>query len=268
MKKLEFRIILSVLLAFIFYIPLGAGNYIARNIEDELLKSLVSEIIPIIYVLSAYYIVKRYKLISNNFFEDTNIKFKASKTLLTGTLCLTLPLYFSFLSSVIPFIGKKADFYIIRLVLLFIFCLCIGIIEEILFRGIIFRILILDNSKTSLFMSVALSSILFGMMHLGNLTMNEKMLVTVTTQVVYTEFLGVLFAALYLRFKSLTGIIILHTLIDFISYYPKIFDMGVSSVNDVFDISLNAAAVTISVFLPSLFLSIIILYLFCKKYYK
>ncbi|MFX0028839.1 MAG: type II CAAX prenyl endopeptidase Rce1 family protein [Candidatus Hermodarchaeota archaeon] len=93
---------------------------------------------------------------------------------------------------------------------IFIFMLRPGIWEEISFRGVILN---LQLKKYSQLTSVLLNGILFGLFHYINLLGNPD-LYTVSMQVIYASCLGIAFAYMYVKTKSLWPCMIAHYLID------------------------------------------------------
>jgi membrane protease YdiL (CAAX protease family) len=93
----------------------------------------------------------------------------------------------------------------------------IGLSEELLVRGVILGVLLLKwgNTKKGIYLSVIVSSVLFGSAHILNLIGNPSILVATLSQVVYATFIGIFFAACVLRSKTIWPMIILHATIDF-----------------------------------------------------
>ncbi|KKK62237.1 hypothetical protein LCGC14_3006350, partial [marine sediment metagenome] len=101
---------------------------------------------------------------------------------------------------------------------LFVIMLIPGIWEEIAYRGVIFPML---SKKYSLKTSIIISSLIFGFAHsfnILNLIFSGLdffiILFYVGAQIIYATFLGVAFAYMYIKTKSLIPGIILHYLID------------------------------------------------------
>lgn len=102
------------------------------------------------------------------------------------------------------------------LVLYFFAFLSTGFFEEILFRGVIFN-LILDKygkSRHMFLFSVIISNLIFGASHITNLLNGTVPLINFLNQLMYATIIGILFTALYLRCNTLLIPIILHGLID------------------------------------------------------
>lgn len=91
----------------------------------------------------------------------------------------------------------------------------VGLFEETTFRGFALNILLdrFHNSKRVIFLSLILSSILFGCIHFGNLLVGAP-LGSVFIQVISASILGIYFGAIYLRSGNLYVVIFLHALFD------------------------------------------------------
>ena len=92
--------------------------------------------------------------------------------------------------------------------------LCAGFVEEILFRGFLFKAMCKDNVKTA----VVVSSLTFGMGHIVNL-LNGKDTLGTLLQVCYAAAVGFLFTILFLKGKSLWPCIITHSAINSLSTF-------------------------------------------------
>ena len=92
--------------------------------------------------------------------------------------------------------------------------LCVGFIEEILFRGFLFNALAKDNKK----LAVLISSLTFGAGHLVNLFNGADFLSTVL-QICYAAAIGFLFTIIFIRSKSLWPCIITHSAINSLSAF-------------------------------------------------
>ena len=102
-----------------------------------------------------------------------------------------------------------------------------GLFEEVLVRGLVLNVLLnkMSDTRKSIIKACWVSSMLFGVLHLFNLTTGAGVIETVG-QVIYATFVGVFLAAIYIRTKSLWPSIILHAVIDLPDY---IFGAFVSS---------------------------------------
>lgn len=85
----------------------------------------------------------------------------------------------------------------------------VGFIEEIIFRGFLFKMMEKDNVKRALIVS----ALTFGIGHIVNLLNGAEFLSTVM-QVCYAVSLGYLFVVIFYKSKSLIPCIITHALIN------------------------------------------------------
>ena len=96
-----------------------------------------------------------------------------------------------------------------------------GLFEEVTMRGIILPHMIykFDGEKNCIIKAVFWSSLMFGVLHLGNLIQGNY--VATILQVFYATAIGMIFSAIYLLTKSLWSVIIMHWLIDFAASLEK-----------------------------------------------
>lgn len=99
---------------------------------------------------------------------------------------------------------------------LFLFkCFSIGLMEEILFRGLLQTLLkdLFRTKKKPLFLTVAVSAALFGLFHLANLFGGASLPATLL-QVGYSFLLGAMFSAITLKTGTVWTAVAVHTLFD------------------------------------------------------
>ena len=90
----------------------------------------------------------------------------------------------------------------------------VGILEEVIFRGLLFKALCKDNLKTA----VVISSVTFGIGHIVNLLNGADFLPTLL-QIVYATAAGFLFTILFHRSGTLLPCIIAHSAINSLSAF-------------------------------------------------
>lgn len=98
-----------------------------------------------------------------------------------------------------------------------------GFYEEIIMRGMLLKHMMQHwrGDQHRILKSVVVTSVLFGVVHLGNLVYGQ---VAVTlTQVVYATALGLLFAAAYLRTANLWSCVLVHGIVDISGELHKIY---------------------------------------------
>lgn len=90
----------------------------------------------------------------------------------------------------------------------------IGFIEEIIFRGFLFKMMEKDNLKTA----IMVTSITFGIGHIINL-LNGSELVPTILQIISAISIGYLFVTIFYKSKSLLPCIVTHSLINALSIF-------------------------------------------------
>lgn len=92
--------------------------------------------------------------------------------------------------------------------------LCVGFLEEVIFRGFLFKALCKDSVK----MAFIISSLSFGIGHIVNLVNGAELLSTLF-QIVYATAIGFLYTVIFYKGKSLIPCIISHALINMTSVF-------------------------------------------------
>lgn len=90
----------------------------------------------------------------------------------------------------------------------------VGFIEEIIFRGFLFKIIEKDNLNKA----IIISSLTFGIGHIVNL-LNGASLIPTLFQICYAISLGYLFVTIFIKSKSLLPCIITHSLINSLAIF-------------------------------------------------
>ncbi len=96
--------------------------------------------------------------------------------------------------------------------------LCVGFLEEMIFRGLLFNAMLKDNVKSA----IIVSSITFGMGHIINLFNGSGAeLIPNLMQVVYASAVGFMFVMIYYRTKSLLVCILTHGVFNSLSVFAN-----------------------------------------------
>lgn len=104
----------------------------------------------------------------------------------------------------------------VLIVLHLLTALSTGWVEEVLFRGVVVTTLLQKWGQTrkGIYLSVLVSSALFGVVHLTNFLVGRYPLLNNLTQITFALFFGVMFAACLLRNRTIWPMIILHAAVD------------------------------------------------------
>ena len=96
--------------------------------------------------------------------------------------------------------------------------LCVGFLEEIIFRGLLFEAMRKDNVKAA----IIVSSVTFGIGHIINLINGSGAeLIPNILQVVYATAAGFMFVMMYYKSKSLIVCIVAHGVFNALSVFAK-----------------------------------------------
>ena len=95
--------------------------------------------------------------------------------------------------------------------------LCVGFLEEVIFRGFLFKAI----SATNLKRAVIISSVTFGIGHIVNLLSGAPMFETLM-QIIYAVALGFLFTIIFLKSGSLIPCILTHSAINSLSTFARV----------------------------------------------
>lgn len=98
----------------------------------------------------------------------------------------------------------------------------VGLFEEVVIRAILVGHMMhhWKNDPRRISKTVIWSSVIFGVLHIGNFFSNP---LGTVMQIFYATGLGLLFAAAYIRTRNLWCCILIHSIIDFCGAIPKIF---------------------------------------------
>ncbi len=91
----------------------------------------------------------------------------------------------------------------------------VGFVEEMLFRGFLFKAMLKDGKVLQ---AIIISSLTFGMGHIVNIIVGKGTLETFV-QMFFAVMIGFLFTMVYYKGKSLWPVIIAHSLIDMLSVF-------------------------------------------------
>lgn len=92
--------------------------------------------------------------------------------------------------------------------------ICVGFLEEIIFRGFLFQMM----SKDSIRQAIIVTSITFGIGHILNL-LNGASFIPTIIQIIYAVSTGYMFAVILVKGKSLWPCIITHSVVNSLSIF-------------------------------------------------
>ena len=112
--------------------------------------------------------------------------------------------------------GVTLNYGVLETVLYILAMFCVGFLEEVIFRGLLFEAMRKDNVKAA----IIVSSVTFGIGHIINLVNGSGAeFLPNLLQIVYATAAGFMFVMMYLKTDSLIGCIAAHGLFNAISVF-------------------------------------------------
>lgn len=178
---------------------------IAENISTEIgIRKIITAPLSVFFVLVLVVFVMQNKLME----EYSFCKFQGSYSKVLFFLPLLMLLCVNLRN------GLAWDGTVLEAVLSVVAMLCVGFIEETLFRGFLFKTMCEDSVKAAMLVS----SLTFGMGHILNL-LNGSDLVPTLLQICYAAAIGFLLAMLVYKGKSLLPCIVFHSLFNVLGVF-------------------------------------------------
>ncbi len=100
---------------------------------------------------------------------------------------------------------------------LLVLCALIGVTEEFLCRGWLLNEFLerFGDNKRNIITSIALSSVIFGLMHITNVVVTSQTMFETSLQIINAITFGFLLGSVYYKTKNIWSVIILHAFYDF-----------------------------------------------------
>lgn len=209
MKSIPLFLLILAFYVFLLSLPLeGLFEYSGlTQFEVEQIVEIAKNLMVIVLAIAVMKNLRLFQLVGIN-----------GKSSWNDWQPLLLPSYLIFVGLINVRNLDFAEVSITHLVLLFFSTLSIGFSEEFVFRGLLqsllLKKLLKNEGKKALFVSVMVSSIIFGLLHL--LDFKSENAVAEASQFVYATFIGVGFGAILLRTSNIYGLAVIHGLIDFV----------------------------------------------------
>ena len=207
MKRLydKSNIIFSIVLIVIYCVTLSIGDSLSSLIGIE---KIITLFIALLFSLIIIIFIYKYKLKEE--YGLCNIKVSYKKVLYFIPLLI--------LMSTNLWYGVTINLSVHETIIYILTMLCVGFLEEIIFRGFLFNAMKKDNLKVA----IVVSSITFGIGHIINLINGSGAdLINNLLQVVYATSAGFMFVMIYYKTNSLIPCIITHGVFNALSVFSK-----------------------------------------------
>ena len=207
MKKLyeKSEICFAIAWIIVYVVLVSTGDNISAEIG--VLKSVT---LPILLVLSAILVlfIKRNRLFEKYGLCKSEIPVSKMLFYIPLIILLTANLWYGVTRNVSPL---ETILYILSM-------LCVGFLEEMIFRGFLFYALAKNGVKSA----IIVSSVTFGIGHLVNLVNGSGTeLLPNILQVIYAVAAGFAFVMIYYKTKSLVPCIITHSIFNGLSIFAN-----------------------------------------------
>ena len=196
-------ILFTVIWIVLYCVLFSLGDYLSSLIGIEKIITL-----PIGIVLSFILIdfLCKNKLLSYYGFKKSDVSIKS--------MLFYIPLIF--LLGVNVWKGVTLNFTILETVFYILSMFIVGLLEEVIFRGLLFN----EMKKSGLVSAIIVSSVTFGIGHIINLFNGSNVdLINNLLQVVYAIGAGFMFVMIYLKSDSLIVCILTHGLFNALSAF-------------------------------------------------
>ena len=134
----------------------------------------------------------------------------------------------------------------------------IGFCEEVMGRGVVLAVMLQKwgHTRRGIYQAVLVSSALFGVAHIFNLITGRLPLFANITQIIYSVFFGVIFAACFLRNNSIWPVMLMHAAVDLGGGLRHIAVEGsqIAVANNTPAQAITALMITLPLFLYGLFI--------------
>ena len=178
---------------------------IADNISIIIgIDKCITAVIALVFVIILVYWIKKQGLIKKYGLCKLKISFKSCGYFIPLILIASCNFWN----------GIKGNDALLETILFIISMIAVGIIEEIIFRGFLFKAL----SKDDLTTAIIISSVTFGFGHIVNL-LNGAPLFSTILQIIYATAVGFAFTIVFYRSGSLIPCIITHSFVNATSIF-------------------------------------------------
>lgn len=221
-KEKKNRVFLKSLwyIIFFFIIILGLvseflSEFIFKNIYafSAYEKQFFGEAFAVVVMVVIIFITKKGYIFKN---KQTRIlkSFKVGWYILVYSAVVLL-------STIILMRGKEINIY--SLFGLILACISIGFFEEILLRGLVMNKLLEKYGKTykGVIISIVASSVMFGLIHLFNLSSSS--LYPVIVQTIGAISIGIYFGAVYYKTRNIYAVSFLHAIYDVAALFINLY---------------------------------------------
>lgn len=199
-------VVLSVAYAVLILLFAVAAGVVTTILKTDRIQTI--QIQTVSFILS---IIAGFFLMKKSGYSFSEYGFRSLPEESKGKILWLLPLVLVEASAFL--VGLREGMTFAYVVSVLLFTLTVGINEEMYFRGLILKLLSIKGTK----FAVIVSSVIFGIVHLGNIAGGADIFYTIL-QVLFAALFGLVCAEIAIKTKSLLIVIVWHFVHDFIAY--------------------------------------------------
>ena len=176
--------------------------------DDYLLQAIVETVVLVIF-LGVTYLFGLWDIFKENAAGWT-------RSLYTGGFFIVYCLYAVVSGIYLCFLSEHGDVKAFYNIIFFFIAVClVGLVEELVFRGVVSNLLLraFPKTKGGITGAVVLGGVLFGLMHFSNMGAGVKFS-SCLIQVISAGLMGVLFCMIYASTRNFWMLAIFHTVVD------------------------------------------------------
>lgn len=205
-------------------------------------EGVISYLPPLIIVVLLYLVFRRKPVHEpGRIFSALG---KGRYLIIAGMIVLILGYITIKREDMVPLEGMRIVYFILT-------CMATGVFEELLCRGFSQNILVEGYRREgeSAWTGILLASVIFALLHFLNLVSKPELILGTIVQVIYTFSMGLYLGVIYFRTKSISGVILLHALFNFLGSFTEVITKPVEGG----DISPFSALIQLAIMLPMIY---------------
>lgn len=242
----QLSLFLLVLFSILFLRKFISNTLIENGYDSYQIQTLLSIGANLILIFFSYYLIKK-----NGLEKLAGLK----GTKLRRWYLLLFPIIYLVLLNFLLMDEQTGNTTFMNLALYLIYFVSVGFTEELSVRGFMQSHFIsyLGNSKKCIFLSVIVSALFFGLVHLIKF---DKGIYGELSQILFATFIGAMFGAVLLATKKLYPLVIIHAVVDIVANTDKLGIAFSEKISEPWTLenSIIIASLTLPCFIYAIFI--------------
>ncbi|MNK24840.1 CAAX amino terminal protease self- immunity [compost metagenome] len=226
MKKFLLYFLILLLIAILLMKVIAGGIIHHYQLQDADTAAFIVSATCKLLLLSGFYLAFR----KEAFFDEKKVFNNNVGVFIVVGILLFLSLRFS-----LPYVGTLYSWE--NLAAYYAHCFSVGFSEEVLCRWIIFGLVVAASPQRSAFAQIVIASVIFAFLHIGNLITGSMDILSVLNQIMYAFLMGLFFQGLFVRYRNIILVAVLHALANFHGMYNATFKPDDSSMAEAYSMA-------------------------------